>query len=277
MDPLVYRQFTQAALDAAYDNRAHVPTVESMRPGWAARSAALYANRRVARDLAYGPGARERLDYFYADRPGRPTLAYIHGGYWQWNDKEPNAYVAEGPLALGLNVAVIEYTLTPQTTMDGIVEEIRRAMRFLVPQLVERFEASDRLVVTGHSAGGHLAAIAMESDGVTAALPISGLFDLEPVRLTAMNRVLGLDAASARRNSPMLRRPRKVPAIVAYGDAELPELQRHSAEYAAYLRSIGHAASPLALDGKNHFTILEELAHADGRLARAALDLAEKA
>lgn len=276
-DAIVYGGFTRAALDTAYDNRGHVPANVAMRPGWLARSEALYAKQHVDRDLRYGTGPRHRLDFFYADAPDRPTLAYIHGGYWHLNDKEPNAFVAAGPLALGMNVVLIEYTLAPQTNMDGIVGEIRAAVEWLAPRLTDEFGASKDLVVSGHSAGGHLSAMALEWPGTGAALLISGLYDLEPIRHTTMNDKIGLDAESARRNSPMLRTPLVRPTVVAYGQAELPELQRQSEAYADYLRARSHPVETVALPRANHFSILETLANADGALARAALALAEVA
>jgi arylformamidase len=273
MSTLVYRGFDQAALDQAYDNRRACKNLAAIKADWDARSLAVYARSRCERDLAYGPGARQRLDYFYAGDSKRPTLLYIHGGYWQWNDKEPHAFIAEGPLARGFNVALVEYTLAPAITMDGIVAEIRASIEWLLPRLGREFGAADTLVVSGHSAGGHLTAMAMELPGVTAALAISGLYDLEPIRLSYLNEAVRLSPEDARRNSPILRAPRPVPAIVTVGGDELPELQRQSGEYAAYLRGRGHAVQEIVTPGDDHFAILERLARADGALLAAVARL----
>src|SRR6185503_5359727 len=114
-----------------YNNRAAAPRLAEMKADWDRRSQALYAGARVSRDLAYGSGARQRLDFFHARSGGRPTLAFIHGGYWQWNEKEPNAFVAAGPLAHDINVALVEYTLAPAATMSQIVAEVRAAIAWL--------------------------------------------------------------------------------------------------------------------------------------------------
>ena len=270
----VYRDFSQAALDAAYNNRAVAPRLAEIKDDWNRRSEVLYRRAKVTRDLAYGIGKRQRLDFFHATAKGRPTLAFIHGGYWQWNEKEPHAFIAEGLLERDINVALIEYTLAPAARMTQIVAEIRAAMSWLVARLVAELGAGPQLVVSGHSAGGHLTAVAATVPGVTAGLPISGLYDLEPIRLSFLNQPLAMDKDEASANSPMLLPLPGIPMSVAYGDAELPELVRQSREYAAALRGAGVPVRELGLIGDDHFSILEHLARKDGTLAAEAARLA---
>ncbi len=263
----VYRGLAQKELDAAYNNRAVEPKLAEIRADWAERSAALYARARVERDLAYGTAPRQRLDFFPAAHPGRPTAAFIHGGYWQSNEKEAYAFVAEGLLAHDLNVAVLEYTLAPQAGMTAIVAEIRAAVGWLAGQLRTRFDAGPGLLVCGHSAGGHLTAMAAAEPGVTAALPISGLFDLEPIRLSYLNDPLEMNLSEACANSPISLPYPSIPQTVAVGAAELPELVRQSREFAAALAVAGRPSRLLLTPGDNHFSILEQLARPDGLLA----------
>jgi len=270
----VYRDFTQEALDAAYNNRAAVPGYAQMREARSALSLQTYARARVKRDLAYGPGARQRLDFFHAAKAGRPTLAYIHGGYWQTNDKEPHAFIADGPLARDLNVALLEYTLAPQARMGEIVAEIRAAVAWLLPRLESEFGAGRSLVVAGHSAGGHLAAMVAGLPGVSAALPISGLFDLEPIRLCDLNGALRMDETEASANSPINLPLPLTPISVAVGGAELPELLRQSREYDAALRKSGNPGRELILPGEDHFSVLAHLAQPEGALCAEAVRLA---
>ena len=276
--PAVYRNFSQAELDAAYNNRAAAPRLESIKQDWDNRSNALYARARVSRDLAYGAQPRQRLDFFHARAKGRPTLAFIHGGYWQWNEKEPHAFVAAGPLARDLNVALIEYTLAPAARMDQIVAEIRAALAWLAARLPTELGAGPGLVVSGHSAGGHLTAMAVTGTarppGVTAGLPISGLFDLDPIRLSYLNGPLAMTQEEAARNSPQRLALPEVPSTVAVGGAELPELVRQSRDYAAALAAAGCPGSELVLPGEDHFSILEQLAREDGALCAEAARLA---
>jgi acetyl esterase/lipase len=269
----VYATFSQAELDAAYNNRAVEPRLEAIKDDWEKRSLALYAATRVTRDLAYGKGPRQRVDFFHARSPGRPTLAFIHGGYWQWNDKEPHAFIAEGMLAHDINVALVEYTLAPQATMTQIVAEIAACVAWLVPRLQSDLGAGTGLVVSGHSAGGHLTGMAARLPGVTAALPISGLFDLEPIRLSYLNQPLSMTEKEAGANSLQRLSLPDIPVSVAVGTAELPELVRQSLEYAAALKAAGRTVREFVLPGDNHFSILEQLARPEGALAREVVRL----
>jgi arylformamidase len=270
----VYRNFTQGQLDAAYNNQAVEKDLPAIREDRSRRSQALYSRSKVSRDLAYGDKPRQRLDFFHAGRKGRPTIAYIHGGYWQLNDKEPNAFVAEGLLERDLNVALLEYTLAPAATMTEIVAEIRSAVKWLVARLEPELNAGPTLVVAGHSAGGHLTAMAAGLPGVAAGLPISGLFDLEPIRLSYLNAPLKMDVSEAGANSPINLALPAVPVTVAVGEAELPELIRQSEEYATALESAGRTVRRLVVTGATHFSVLEEVARADGVLAAEAARLA---
>ena len=270
---MTYRGMDKAALDAAYDNSAAVGLARRNRilGDWTARTAALAARVGVLRDLRYGAGERQRLDFYPCGAGGAPTLVFIHGGYWQFSDKENYGCVAAGPLAHGINVALVEYTLAPAIRMDGIVAEIRAALAWLRANLSALGAATGGFVVSGHSAGGHLAALALGEPGVLGVLPISGLFDLEPIRLGSLNDKLALDEAEAERNSPIRRiPPAAAPLVIAAGGGELPELQRQSADYHKALRAGGLASQHLVVAGHDHFTILEELARPDGRLTDAA-------
>jgi arylformamidase len=265
----------RAQLDAAYNNSAAVPAVDVIRAEWDARSARVRQGRRGNLDVTYGDAPRERLDLFLADSPRVPTLMFIHGGYWQMNDKERFAFLAEGPLMRGINVAVVEYTLAPAARMDQIVDEIRRCIAWLSEHLGDYGADPARIYVSGHSAGGHLTAMMMSSGMVKGGLAISGLYDLEPIRLNYLNVRLGLDAAEALRNSPMYHFPPvSAPLVVAYGTAELPELSRQSIDYAKAWTERGLPGRLLPVGGANHFTILEALANPGGALTNALVEMA---
>jgi arylformamidase len=271
---MLYRGMDRAQLNAAYNNSAAVPTVDAIRADWDARSASVRQNRRGHLDLEYGDTPRQRLDLFLADSPRAPTLMFIHGGYWQMNDKERFAFVAEGPLAHGINVAVVEYTLAPDVRLDQIVAETHRSIAWLTKHLGDYGADPARIYVSGQSAGGHLTATMMSLGAVKGGLAISGLYDLEPIRLNYLNIKLGLDAAEARRNSPLLQLPPTArPLVIAYGTAELPELCRQSLDYAHAWVGRGLPGRLLPVDGANHFTILESLADSDGVLMQALVKM----
>src|SRR5574341_2405216 len=193
----------RAALDAAYNNAAAVKDSAKFIADWEARSARLRAAHPEGMDLRYGPEERNRIDYFAARRDG-PVLVFIHGGYWQNRAKEIFSFVAEGPLAWGINVALVGYTLAPQKRLDGIVVEIRAALDWLHTSIPMLGGDAKKLFVSGWSAGGHLTAMAMSHAAVKGGLAISGIYDLEPMRLCYVNDKLRLDEDEARRNSPML-------------------------------------------------------------------------
>jgi arylformamidase len=269
---MIYRGMDRTQLDAAYNNTAAVPERNAIVADWTARSATVRREHADHLDLTYGESPRERLDLFLAANPKAPTLAFIHGGYWQMNDKENFTFFAEGLLPLGINLAVVEYTLAPAARLDRIVAEVRRAVQWLAEHLGDYGADPARLYVSGHSAGGHLTASMMTLPVVRGGLAISGVYDLEPIRLNYLNEKLGLDRAEAERNSPLLHFPPMAgELIVAYGTKELPELCRQSIDYAQAWVERGLTGHLLPIDGANHFTILETLAHPQGVLMEALI------
>jgi arylformamidase len=261
----MYRGMDRAALDAAYNNGAAVRDSAQIVADWEARSTRLRAKHVESMDLRYGKDERNRIDYFAARRDG-PVLMFIHGGYWQNRAKELFAFVAEGPLAWGINVALIGYTLAPQKRLDGIVAEIHAAAGWLAQSIPMLGGDPKQLFVSGWSAGGHLTAMAMSHPAVRGGLAISGIYDLEPMRLSYINDKLRLDEDEARRNSPG---PTDKRLYVAYGADELPELCRQSEEFAGKLSN----TELLAVPRRNHFTVLEELASPHGALTALARKL----
>lgn len=267
----VWRGFTRAALDAAYNNGAIVPDSAARIADWTARSAVTRARPGTTRDLPYGPRPRNRIDIFRTGAAAPPLLVWFHGGYWQRNSKEVFSCLAEGPLALGMDVAMPGYTLAPDATLTGIVAETQAALALLR----DGGFARGPIIVAGWSAGGQLAAMASEQPGVTACLAVSGVFDVEPCRHCYLNEKLRLTAEEAAAMSPLHRIARsRGPMVVAWGGAELPELRRQSNDYAAARASTGLRTRPLELPGEDHFSILEQVARPDGALARTAAALA---
>ena len=260
---LSWRNMDRATLDAAYSNGDPPADFQT-------RSAEFYAAHHGELDLRYGPAPRERFDFFpasKADRTDTPTFVFVHGGYWQSCDKELCAFVALGPLALGMNVVVAEYTLAPAASMTQIVGEIGRLLDFLVDQ------GHTTLILGGHSAGGHLTAMHRYHPAVKYALPVSGLFDLEPISAGRLNDKLGLSAEEIAHFSPMRHIDHGAPMVVTVGDAERPELIRHSHDYARACAEAGERVSYLPVHGADHFSILYDLADPDGLQLKALAQL----
>ena len=262
----LYRGMDRAALDAAYNNAAAVKDSAQIVAGWEARSAKLRAAHPEGMDLRYGPEERNRIDYFPARRDG-PVLMFIHGGYWQHRAKEVFSFIAEGPLAWGINVALVGYTLAPQKRLDGIVAEIHASLSWLQESISMLGGDAGKLYVSGWSAGGHLTAMAISHAAVKGGLAISGIYDLEPMRLSYINDKLRLDEAEAKRNSPGAT---SKPLTIAYGAAELPELCRQSEDYAKRLGS-----KAVGITDCDHFSVLEQLASPHGALTALARKLVQ--
>lgn len=269
----IYRGMDRAALDAAYDNTGAVADSQQYRARWWEESAAIRAEPTARLDLRYGARPRATLDYFPA-RAGAPVFVFIHGGYWQRNEKERFSFVSRGPRAHGVNVAVPGYTLGPDATMTEIVDEIRAALTYLADRAAELGFDRAKMFVGGWSAGGHLTAAVADHPAVAGGMPISGIFDLEPIALGVLNDKLSLSAGEIETLSPLRNlAARAVPLRIFAGGAELPELRRQSQAYFDALQARGLPASLAFLPGHHHFSILNELARPDGALTQALLDL----
>ncbi|MFL1464042.1 alpha/beta hydrolase [Roseococcus sp. DSY-14] len=252
--------------EAEYNNRARVPGSGAIIAGWAGRAAAFRA-RRPPEVLAYGPGPREAMDLFLPDGPPRGAALLVHGGYWQALGREWGSHWAGGLLAHGVAVALPSHDLCPGATLAGIGAQLEAAAGALHRRL------GMPLLATGHSAGGHLAACLLaRMPCVAAALPISGVFFLEPLLDTSVNRALGLDAAAARAASPALWPAPCKPLHAAVGGAESNEFLRQSREFAAAWDGTWEA-----LPGLDHFTVLEPLEDPAHPLVRRAAMLAWQA
>ena len=274
---MLYRGMDRTALDAAYNNTEAVGIAKRDQyvAARVARSDAFRKTHVGKIDLRYGAGGRQRLDVFPCGTAGAPTLLFIHGGYWQQNDKEPFAFLGDGLLPAGFNLAVVEYTLAPAARMDTIVGEIRASVAWVIEHAKELGGDPARVFVSGHSAGGHLTAMAMTDPRVAGGLAISGIYDLEPIRLNYLNEKLCLDTAEAQRNSPLAHLPaHAAPLIVTVGLGELPELIRQSQEFATAWQKRGLPGQYLPLPGHDHFSILDELAQPEGKLVAALTTLA---
>lgn len=274
----LYRGMGRDELGTAYDNRAVVPGWQDYLADWRRRSDAAYARHAPLRDVPYGPGPRQRLDLFESADPGAATVLFLHGGYWQWNDKEGQAFVADGLLPHGLSVAIGEHTLAPQADMASICAEPAAMVARLRTLLAGRGRRADAVIVCGISSGAHLMACALGAPGVCGAVLISGSYDLEPIRISPLNDAIGMDADTARRCSPLHRRlPAIGEVLLTHGADERPEIVRQAADFHQSLVARGHRSMLAPVAGTDHFSVLETLAGPDGVLARASAALARRA
>ncbi len=261
----IYRGMDQPTLDAGYNNTTAVSNSSALLQDFDQRSADLRAAHGAHLDMRYGPAPRNRIDYFAAAKPG-PLLIFIHGGYWQMRAKETFSFLAAGPLAHGVHVAMVGYTLAPDAALTEIVAEVRAAIAWLKGNAQEFGGDTERMIVSGWSAGAHLTAMCVDEPGVVGGVAISGIYDLEPVRLSYLNNKLRLSDEEETSLSPLHLPLSTKPLTIIYGTSELSELQRQSEQFGDVRR--GLAGDVVPLPERNHFTILNELAEADGMITR---------
>ena len=270
-----WRKLSQQDLDRGLNNGEAVSGSGEIVAGWNRRSAELRQRHPEHLDLRYGPRERNRIDFLKAGA-NAPTLLFIHGGYWQMRAKEAFTLFAEGPMAHGINVALIGYTLAPEAKLDEITAEIHAGIDFLAAQSPALGADGKGIVASGWSAGGHLTAMALSNPNVRAGVAISGIYDLEPIRHSYLNVKLGLDEAASHRNSPMMvsGSPLKPLALVA-GSAELPLLRRQTSDFAGHRARHGLPVIYEEIPGADHFTIMKELASQSGRITTLIRQLVE--
>jgi arylformamidase len=265
--------------EVEYNNRARVPENPVLIAGWA-RDAASYREQHAPRVMSYGPGARNTIDYFPADDDG-PIVVFIHGGYWQALDGSFFSHLAGGLNAHRIGVAIPSYDLCPDVTIDRIIVEMRMAAGELA-------RLGRKLVISGHSAGGHLAACLLATDWpafdaslprdlISAAYAISGLFDLGPLVDTSINRALRLDQAAARAASPLFwNAPVHGSLDAVVGENESAEYFRQSRSVVERWGAAGTATRFGTVADANHFTAIAPLADPNAPMVLRLKELAAR-
>lgn len=260
---------SQTERDAAYNNRAAINAAEELVAARREASREVRASYPCHADKAYGPHPRESWDIFPSRDPIAPCLVFIHGGYWQGGDRKDFSACVRGALEKGWSAALCSYPLAPESSLTEIVESVSRAMAWFDDHRFS-YGAGGAMILSGWSAGAHLAAILAGHPSVRAILCISGIFDLAPIRDTFLNAKLDLTDQEIARFSPQRLAPVNKPFVVAFGAEELPELQRQSQEFFRMRADAGMAGSLVILPDANHLTVLDALAGEGPALVDAA-------
>lgn len=262
-------------LEAEYNNRARVPDHQAVMLRW--RSAAEAARAaRPPQEIAYGPGEREVMDLFSAGDDA-PVAVFLHGGYWQALDRSWFSGLAPALLAHGVSLAIPSYDLAPAVRLGHTLRQVRAAVEAV------RERTGARPVVFGHSAGGHMAACMLSEGRASAAVAISGVFDLAPLIPTSLNVALRLDEAEAAALSPIHwpvpdgSTPGGTVLDCLVGADESSEFLRQSKMMADLWAARGVETRFQALPGLNHFTVLDPLFDKDSAMVRRIVDLARPA
>lgn len=280
MNDLVYRNYDRDQFEWQYNARLQVDNNEEIVARNIERSKAYRHKARALLDLSFGSSESERVDLFLPDRGGAPVHLFIHGGYWRSRDKSMFSFLAEPLVEAGALVAITNYALCPNVSLDEIVRQTRSVTAWLWRNARDHCGDPARIHVSGHSAGGHLAAMLAATDWpeferdlpvdlVKSATPVSGLFTLEPLIRHSVNDDLRMDLETAKRNSPALMRPRMDgPIHVCVGGDESEEFRWQSRDLASRWKEYGARVAYVELPDSNHFTILEGLCNPEFDLTR---------
>lgn len=265
-------------VEREYNNRALVPDHPAYFERWERDSKYVRSTLAARLDVPYGSDPRQRVDLFPA--PGaRGTLVFVHGGYWRSLDKDLFSWLAAPFVAAGIGVAIPRYRLVPAVSIEQVVDDVVMAVNWLFEHAPAHGLPMERVAVSGHSAGGHLVAalfatprnrLRFDPARIVGGLPMSGVFDFEPLRHLGFNAEFRLDPDGvARLNLADKRRTITAPLVVAAGADESSEFRRQSRVLADAWR--GQVRSLLMLPGIHHFNIVDALAERGQPLHDAAL------
>ena len=279
---MIYRYRSQAELDFSLNARATVPDIGPLVADYARESAASRAALPCRVGVPYGPTPAERIDIFPARKPDSPIFVFIHGGYWRMLDAADSSFMARMFVEAGAAVVAANYELAPTASIDEIVRQCRAALVHVWRNAREMNGDPARIHVSGSSAGGHLTGMMIAGGwtrdfgapdfAIQSASPLSGLFDLEPVRLSNCNEWAKLDVAAAARNSPVRHPPeRPLPIVVSYAPNEAVEFATQSEAYMAVCATRGCAVEFVAEPGTNHFDLPMRFMDRGSALSRAVL------
>src|SRR5437764_7261475 len=185
-----HRSVDPQFVEREYNNRALVPEHPAFFARWEKDSAFVRSSLRGHVDVAYGEDARHRVDIFPADA-ARGLLVFIHGGYWRSLDKSMFSWLAAPYVAAGIGVAMPNYRFAPAVRIDDIVQDAIAATNWLMLNGIKHRMGVERVVISGHSAGGHLTGalfatpwsrLTFDPARIAGGVPISALADFEPIR-----------------------------------------------------------------------------------------------
>jgi arylformamidase len=283
MSERAYKGFVQDELEYQYNPRVSVPEFPELAKIRAAQARQVRDTAKSWLSVPYGNSPREMLDIYAADKPGGPVLIYIHGGYWRSGSKEDNCNFVPTFTKRGATVALVEYDLCPQVTVTDIVRQTRASIAWVYKNITRYSGNPAKLFVSGHSAGGHLTAMALAYDWTKEGLPAdlikgavatSGVYDLDMVMDISVQEQVRMTPEIAKQNSPFLNPPRvKCPVLVAVGGTEPKGWQQMSEDYFEFCKQNGMKVEYLIEPDANHYTMSEHLLDDARPLTQAMIKL----
>ena len=286
--PLVWLDMDQAALDAAYDQRAYAPAMSEQIVRRNRHNQMALTRLAEPQIWSYGDRPVEKLHVHLTDlagRPNAPVYIFFHGGAWRTGTARERAFMAESPINAGAHCVIPDFSFVQDVGGDlGVLgDQVRRAVAW-VYENAERFGGDpERIYISGFSSGGHLAAVVLTTDWrgefglpadfIKGGLVASGMFDLEPVRLSSRSEYVTItdeteQALSPQRHLDLLN----APLILGYGTRETPEFQRQTRDFHAAVKAAGKPVELMVAEGYYHLEVAETLANPYGVLGRASLE-----
>ncbi len=282
--PAVWLGMDQRELDDAYDQSKYAPNLAQVVKRYGTNSNDVRSRLGDPKRLAYGAPPIEGLDLYATNRPNAPIHIFLHGGAWRGGTAKDSAYPAEMFVHAGAHYLAADFHNVVETKGDLtlMADQVRRAVAWVYRNAASFGGDANRIYLSGHSSGGHLAGVVLTTDWAGAfglpkdvikgGLCCSGMFDLKPVRLSARSSYVtftdeGEEALSSRRHLANLN----CPLVLAYGTLETPEFQRQTTEFFAEVKGAGKPVELLVGEGYNHFEMPETLSNPYGLLGRAAL------
>jgi arylformamidase len=283
--PPIFLNYTQAELDAAYNQAAYMPHIQQLRDRWHSNSARTRARLGPPLRRRYGPGAIEELDIFRTDAPAPASVfIFIHGGAWRAGSAKQYSAPAEMFVRAGVHYVAPDFTTVQDAdgSLFPMAEQVCRAIAWVWRNAASFGGDPDRLYVGGHSSGAHLAAVALTtdweqkfdlpSDLIKGGLCGSGMYDLYPVSLSHRSSYVNFTDEMVEKLSPLRHIALlRAPVIVAYGTCETPEFQRQARDFAAALHDAGKTVELIAGENYSHLDLPETLCNPYGLLGAAVL------
>ncbi len=277
----VFLDYTQEELDRAYDQTVWAPNQDELIQRYATRSAATRRRRKFMAGIAYGPTEDEVLDIFPAAKMPAPIHVFVHGGAWRGGSKDIYSFPADIFVPAGAIYVAVNFANIPKQRLPDMAAQIRRAIAWLYGNAASFGGDRERIYVSGHSSGGHLAAVLLTTDWLALGLPrgiikggvcASGLYDMHPAMLSSRRNYVTLSSEEEAALSPLAHLDIvNCPIAVAHGTRESPEFQRQARAFVAALASGGYRHDFAVLDGLNHFEVCDSLADPHSPLSQMAL------
>ncbi|MDP6967583.1 MAG: alpha/beta hydrolase fold domain-containing protein [Gammaproteobacteria bacterium] len=265
--PMPWKHFSHAKLEQEYSPSSCISDIMVYIQQYINDSKQAKQSLQHQANLNFGDNLCQGLDYF-PGQPGAPLLVYIHGGYWQELSKNESCFMAPALVALGYHVAVLDYTLAPQASINMMIQQCCQAINWIGQQTWHcNFE---QIILSGSSAGAHLAACVLQAaaqgqyhlsaNTFAKAILFSGIYDLRPLVGTYINQPLGLDLSQATKLSPGLRHNHQLPPCqLIWGANETAEFKRQSQQYAQFLEADGVSCQTAEITNRNHFDVVYAL------------------